>query len=254
MTLNQIPQLQINDKFISYIESKSKKKDDLTIIFLHGLRSNMMGKKAVKLEEVCIDQGLHYIRFDNFGHGQSSGEFQESKIGDWLEGLEHIVENLAQKEVILIGSSMGGWISMLFAQKYPNKVKAVIGVAAAPDFTEELMWKKLPQAKQQELVEKGLVYVKSADGRYTYPIRYDFIREARNHLIMQDDSLNIQCPIQLVHGKQDLDVPYDTVFEIKKRLPQKQVSIITHESGDHSLSDEEGIKMISDSLLSFVTC
>ncbi len=212
------------------------------VIFLGGLMSDMTGSKATHLEAYCHQEKLSFIRFDYKGHGQSSGEFTEGSIGTWLSDAQAILDQVANpdQKYILIGSSMGGWIMLLLALANPNRVHALLGIAAAPDFPTKLMWDQLPKEQQQELVEKGIIHLPSDYSDDPYPIRHAFIEESRQHNLL-DGKIDITCPVRLLHGMRDEDVPYQFSLDIAHKMTSDDVDVLFIKSGDHRLSSEENL-------------
>lgn len=214
------------------------------IIFMGGLMSDMTGTKATALEAHCKANNLSFIRFDYQGHGQSSGQFTEGNIGLWASDALAIFDALTnpdQKQII-IGSSMGGWMMLLTALARKETIHGLIGIAAAPDFPEKLMWQKLEPAQQAELKEKGIIYLPNDYGE-PYPIRLDFIEESRQHVLLDGD-IALDCPIRLLHGMADPDVPYRFSGMIAQAVTSTDVDIHLIKDGDHSLSREEDIEKL----------
>ena len=237
------------DKFITYNQYKSNKKNSPYVIFLHGLMSNMEGIKAKYIENYCKSLNYNFLKFDNFGHGMSSGEFIAETIGSWLNGLELILEQLADQPVILVGSSMGGWLSLLAAIKFPDKVHSILCLAPAPDFTEESIWQKLPSFMQEQMQQKGWIDISSADYKsHTYSISYALITEARNHLLLTKNNIEIKCPVHLIHGIMDKDVPSAVSTRLFEKLTCKNVVLKLIKDADHKLSRPQDLKVIANSI------
>ena len=245
--------LYTNDKkrFLAYHTSKTIKREDPYIIFHHGLMSNMEGKKALWVEEFCNRNSYNYIRFDNFGHGKSSGKFEDQTITDWLEGLNLVIDSLAiDKEIILVGSSMGAWISMLAAMNKAKKIKALICISAAIDFTENLIWDKLSD-KEKRLIEiDGSLPVtgSNTDCNHSYPISFNLIQDGRKHLLLNQDIIDIDCPVHLIHGQQDVDVPVTLSQEAYVKISHDEVVLKIIKDGHHNLSREKDLAIIGNSI------
>ncbi|MDX2073541.1 MAG: alpha/beta hydrolase [Alphaproteobacteria bacterium] len=155
-----------------------------TVMFCTGFMSDMAGTKAETLSTHCAARGQSFIRFDYSGHGQSGGDFMDGTIGQWKRDTLAVLDELTEGPVVLVGSSMGAWLALLAAMERPERIKALIGISAAPDFTERLIWQKLAAAQQQELLEKGVFYAPSCYGEAPYPITRRLIEEARSHLLI----------------------------------------------------------------------
>ena len=239
------------NNFIAYNKHISDKKEVPTIIFLHGLMSNMNGEKALALEKYAIDKGYEFIRFDNFGHGSSSGKFTDQTISSWLEGLVLVIEKLASDKIIIIGSSMGAWIGLLGAIKFPEKIAGLVCIAAAADFTEELIWQALTEAEKAEFIQNGSYTIKGKNqGCHTpYPISLKLITDGRKNLLLADNNdIPINCPVHFIHGMQDFDVPYDISLRIAEKLTSHDVIIKLIKDADHKLSRPEDLQIIFESL------
>jgi pimeloyl-ACP methyl ester carboxylesterase len=246
--MNKIYNIEKN-KFIAYNQYKSNKKNSPYVIFLHGFMSNMDGVKAKYIENYCKNLNFNFLRFDNFGHGQSSGTFIDETIGSWLGGLQLVLEQLTDTPAILVGSSMGGWLSLLAALKFPSKIQSLICLAPAPDFTEESIWQKLPPFMQDEMQQKGWLNITNADYKsHTYIISHRLIAEARNHLLLTGDNINITCPIHLIHGSMDRDVAPSVSSRLFDKLASKNIVIKLIKDADHRLSRPCDLKIITNSL------
>lgn len=216
------------------------------VVFCGGFMSDMTGSKATALEAHCKERGKPFVRFDYMGHGQSSGVFAQGRIGSWAQNTIQILDDITQGSQILIGSSMGGWMMFLAALARPERVKGLIGIAAAPDFPSRLMWEKLNDDQRHELEDKGIIHIPS-DYDEPYPIRYDFIQESREQNLL-DDVIPVTCPVHLIHGMADADVPWEYAPIIANQLASDQVEISMVKSGEHSMSDESNITLILSTL------
>lgn len=239
-----------NSKFIAYDTLKSTKNKEPYIIFSHGLMSDRHGSKALALESYCRENDLNYIRYDNFGSGDSSGKFQDQNISSWLEGLMMVIDQLTTGRVVLVGSSKGGWLTLLAAQEYPEKVQAIVNIATATDFTEEVIWDQLPADKQQEMQQNGFTEVTGkGDGcNYSYPISFQLIEDGRKHLLLNKDYINISCPTCLIHGMVDIDVPYSYSTRTAEKIKGDQVVVKLVKDGDHKLGRPQDIKLLTNSI------
>src|SRR5690349_9461615 len=187
------------------------------IVFLGGFMSDMSGTKATALEAFCRARGQAFLRFDYFGHGASSGAFRDATIGRWREDAITVLDHLTQGPQILVGSSMGGWMMLLAALARPASVAALVGIAAAPDFTQELMWPSFSADEQRRLVNEGAITVPSEYDPRGYTITHQLIEEGRRHLVL-GDTVPIACPVRLLHGMADPDVPWQMSLRLAERL------------------------------------
>ena len=238
------------EKFLTYHKYNTTKKKAPCIIFHHGLMSDMDGSKAMWLEDHCKKNDYNFIRFNNFGHGSSSGDFSDQIISDWLEGLNLVIDELSHSPVILVGSSMGAWITMLTAKNRPSDILGMIGISSAPDFSEELIWNKLTDEQKQIMESTGICDVKGTDKdcSYTYPISFDLIKDGRKHLLLNKDKINIKCPVHLLHGIQDIDVPPSISKRIFTKIDHDDITLKLIKDGNHSLSRKQDLKVICNSL------
>jgi pimeloyl-ACP methyl ester carboxylesterase len=220
------------------------------IVFLPGLRSDMTGNKALYLDDYCRRRGRAYVRFDYFGHGASSGAFAEGTVGRWAQDAVAVIDGLTQAPQILVGSSLGGWIMLLAALARPERIHALVGVAAAPDATEDLLWPRLDRAQRRELMEKGSVTLPSDYDPAGYTYSRGLIEEGRRHLVMRA-AMPIDCPVRLLHGLADTSVPWQTSLRLAERLASRDVALTLVKDGDHRLStprDLERLGAVLDAL------
>jgi pimeloyl-ACP methyl ester carboxylesterase len=220
------------------------------LLWLGGFNSDMRGTKALALDGWAAEHGRACIRFDYSGHGESGGAFIDGTIGRWLEESVAVFEQFCRGPQVVIGSSMGGWIALLLARelaKNPVRNAALAGlvlIAPAPDFTEELMWKGFSPEIRQEIETNGLWLRPSPYGDGTpYPITRALIEEGRNHLLL-GSSIDVGCPVRILQGAQDPDVPWKHAFELAHRLPADDVVLTVIQDGDHRLSRPQDIARI----------
>lgn len=216
------------------------------IMFLGGFRSDMNGVKALALEKFCKEQGRAFLRFDYEGHGESSGKFEEGTIGKWKDNAMLALTKLTEGRQILVGSSMGGWIALLLASQKPRRTAGVVGIAAAPDFTE-IMLDRLKKTQLRELEKKGRIMV-ATDAGDDYPVTRKFIEEARGHLLLENGKIPINCPVRLLHGTKDTEVPWEVSLRINEKLASEDVKTILVENGTHTLSEPDSLKKIMSTL------
>ncbi len=214
-----------------------------SIVFLGGFMSDMSGTKATALERFCKAKDYCYTRFDYFGHGKSSGTFTEGTIGYWKNNVLAILDMLPNTKHIIVGSSMGGWLMLLAALERPEKVTALIGVASAPDFTENLIWNVMREDEKQELLNNGIFNQASDYSDSPYPITVQLIEEGRKHLLL-DKTIPIHCPIRLLHGMKDDDVPYTLSVTLAQKLESDDVQLQLIKRSDHRMSSEEDVAML----------
>ncbi len=205
-----------------------------TTVFLPGYRSDMGGAKAVAIDSWCRDRGTACLRLDYSGHGASGGAFVDGTIGRWTDDALLLVDRLTDGPLILVGSSMGGWIALLLALARPERLSGLIGVAAAPDFTEALMWEAMLPAERARLQQDSVLFIPSDYGE-PLPITLALITEGRRHLLMAAP-IPIAAPVRLLHGQRDPDVPWETALRLADRLDGTDVQVTLVKDGDHRLS------------------
>ena len=218
------------------------------VIFLSGFMSDMNGIKATTFEDACKSRDQSYVRFDYRGRPASSGSFEELGIDDWIEDAADVLDHLTEGPQVLIGSSMGGWISLVLALQKPERIKGLVLLAAAPDFTEETWRLKFTDAQRREVEEKGILRIPSNYGD-AYPFSQRLFDGGRKHLLLHD-KINVNCPVRLIHSKKDVDVPWQKSEKIKSLLTSEDVEITWIEDGDHRLSREEDMKLADEKVKS----
>lgn len=213
------------------------------VVFLGGYASDMTGTKASLLAERCAAENLSFLRFDYSGHGQSDGIFTDGTIGAWFADACAAFENLTEGPQIVIGSSMGGWMALKLAMKMPERVHALIGIAAAPDFTEDLMWLRLTTEQREALERNGVIYDETAPPEERAPMTLKLIQEARNHLLL-GAKIPISCPVRLLQGMKDADVPWQHALRIVENITHEDVQITLIKDGDHRLSRPQDLELL----------
>jgi pimeloyl-ACP methyl ester carboxylesterase len=229
--------LKLSDgESIAYNHFKGSK--SIGIIFIHGFLSDKEGGKALALEDWCKANDASYIRFDCLGHGQSSGEFNDGTIGGWAGNVLSVIDEVTEpdKRYILVGSSMGGWLMLLAALARSKRIAGLVGIAAAPDFTEDIVKDELSKEQLQEMEENGITYIPNDyEGAADYPITKKLIEEGKNNLLLKG-VIPISCPVRLIQGVEDASVPWVTAVTTAGHLMSKDVEVILSKDGDHRLS------------------
>ena len=205
-----------------------------TVVFLPGFRSDMRGAKAVEVAALCAARGAGCLRLDYGGHGASGGRFEDGTISGWTADALHGIDRLTEGPLVLVGSSMGGWIALLVALARPDRVAGLVGIAAAPDFTERLMWDAMLPAERATLLRDGVVFAPSGYGD-PVPITRALIEDGRRRLLL-DGPIPLACPVRLLHGQRDPDVPWETSLRLAERLASPDVQVTLLKDGDHRLS------------------
>ncbi len=221
------------------------------IVFLHGLMSDRNGTKALALAEHCARAGRACISFDMYGHGASSGRFQDGNISRWTSDAVAVIDHLTEGPQILVGSSMGGWVMVRAALARPDRTAGLIGIAPGPDFTEDLMWPEFSEMERTALETKGVVDVQSDYDERPYPISRQLIEDGRENLVLRGP-IPISCPVRLIHGQKDTAVPWETSMRLAEKISGDDVNVLLVKNGDHRLSgaaDIDRLCMVLDELV-----
>jgi pimeloyl-ACP methyl ester carboxylesterase len=218
------------------------------LFWLGGFHSDMQGTKAIALDAWAAEHHRACVRFDYSGHGESGGDFIDGTIGRWLEESVAVFEQFCAGPQVVIGSSMGGWMALLLAReiaKRPENRASLAGlvlIAPAPDFTEQLMWNGFSPEIQREIQTNG-VWLRPSRYGDPYPITRALIEEGRDHLLL-GSAINVGCPVRILQGAQDPDVPWRHAFALAHRLPSDDVVLTMIQDGDHRLSRPQDIARI----------
>jgi pimeloyl-ACP methyl ester carboxylesterase len=204
----------------------------------------MTGVKALYLDEYSRRRRRAYVRFDYFGHGASTGDFARGTIGRWTEDAVAVIDQLTGGPQILVGSSMGGWIMLLAALARPVRIHALVGVAAAPDATEDLLLPRLDAAQRTELMTTGAVTLPSEYDPAGYTYHLSLIEDGKRHLVTRLP-IALSCPVRLVHGMRDASVPWQTSLRLADQLASRDVTVILVKEGDHRLSTPPDLARLS---------
>lgn len=218
-----------------------------TLVFLPGLRSDMQGTKAQLTASLCAEQGHACLRLDYSGHGASGGRFEDGTIGRWADDALLLLDRLTAGPVVLAGSSMGGWIALLLARARPARIAGLLGIAPAPDFTERLMWASMMPQEREALLRDGVLRVPSEYGE-PLPITRALIEDGREHLVLDGD-IPVACPVRLLHGQADPDVPWELSLALAARLASRDVRLTLVKDGDHRLSRPADLALLRAALL-----
>jgi pimeloyl-ACP methyl ester carboxylesterase len=225
------------------------------LFWLGGFKSDMRGTKALALDAWAAERQRACVRFDYSGHGESGGDFADGTIGRWLDESVAVFTQFCEGPQVVIGSSMGGWMALLLARELvrrPRSRAALAGlvlIAPAPDFTEELMWKAFsPEARHQ--IETTGVWLRPSEYGDPYPITRHLIEEGRNHLLL-GGAIELGCPVHILQGAKDPDVPWKHAFALLHRLPAEDVVLTMIQDGDHRLSRPQDIARILAAVAEF---
>ena len=230
-----------NKRKIKY--SYLNKKNRVVVVFFHGFMSDMIGKKPIAIENFCKKKGLGFLKFEYSGHGKSSGKFTDGNISKWTSDARQLISSiLTKKKFIFIGSSMGSWIALNLFKRFHTQIKGFIGISSAPEFTEEIMWKKFNKKIKKIILKNQIYYLDNTYGT-PYPITKNLIMDGRKNKILVK-KIYTEIPVALFHGLRDKIVPLKfsiLVFKLFKTQNKKIVKII---DGDHSLSRKKDLRKI----------
>jgi pimeloyl-ACP methyl ester carboxylesterase len=215
------------------------------VIFLSGFKSDMSGSKATALAEFCRARGQAFLCFDYFAHGETGGDFAAGTIGHWRDDAVAALDELSDGPQILIGSSMGGWLMLLAALARPARIRGLIGIAAAPDFTEDLIFAALGEADRTKLQHDGRLEQPSAYSDDPYVISWKLIEEARQHLLLRE-AIPLDGPVRLLQGMADPDVPFAVALRLAEKLRSADVQLRLIKDGDHRLSRPQDLALLFD--------
>jgi len=234
--------------------SKSKKlrylsinqNSNLSIVFLHGFMSDIEGDKPKNFLNYCKKRKLGFLAVEYSGHGKSSGKFNNNNISKWTEDVKVSINKIInKKKFILIGSSMGSWLSLNQFKYFKNQIKGFLGIGSGPEFLERLMWKKFSDKVKKEIIQKGIYQLKH--GEYEYPITYQLIKDGRKNKVLHK-KYKIKIPVTMVHGSKDEVVPVIYSRKILKIFNNAKKNILVIKNGDHSLSNKVNLKKINKEL------
>ncbi len=214
-----------------------------TVFWLGGFRSDMRATKAQALDRWAEQAGRAYVRFDYSGHGESGGTFEEATISRWLEDSLAVLDDFATGPFVLVGSSMGAWLALLVTRELRKSARRPAGlvlIAPAMDFTERLMWQRFPPDIQQTILDKGVYLRPSLYSPEPYPITRALIEDGRRHLLL-GETIATGCPVHILQGMEDPDVPWRHALELVEHLPGDSVSMTLIKDGDHRLSRQEDL-------------
>ena len=237
-----------NTKKLRFIDNYFKNK--LYIVFLPGFMSDIDGKKPQAFRQYAVKNKLGFLAIEYSGHGKSSGKFIKGNITKWSNDAKNSIKRIIKKnKFILIGSSMGAWISLNQFKYFENQILGFVGIGSAPEFLERLMWKKFPKKNKNEIITKGLSVIKN--GKYEYPITAQLIKDGRKNKILSK-KLRSKIKVIMIHGGKDEVVPVSFSRKVLAVFPNAQKKLVEVKNGDHSLSNKIHLNRIIKELNSIV--
>ena len=239
--MNKLKYLKIsNNKKIRYLSNNYTK--NLYIVFLHGFMSDIEGKKPKSIFKYAKKNKLGFLALEYSGHGKSSGKFINGNISKWSKDVEIIIKKIVKKNnFILVGSSMGAWLSLNQFKNFKKQIKGFLGIAPAPEFLENLMWKKFTKKMKTETIKKGIYNLKH--GNYEYKISLQLIKDGKKNKILHK-RINSKINVTMMHGSKDEVVPQSYSKKVLKIFNKAKKKLVIIKNGDHSLSNKKGLKRI----------
>ena len=248
--MNKYKFLKISSsKKIRYLINKYKKKP--YVVFLHGFMSDLEGEKPKKILKFCNSKKIGFLAMEYSGHGKSSGKFTKGNISKWTNEVRIAIKRVVKKnKFILVGSSMGSWISLNQFKFFNNQILGFLGIGSAPEFLENLIWKKFNYKMKNETKKKGIYNLKH--GNYEYPITYQLIKDGRKNKILNKKILS-KIHVTMIHGKKDEVVPVNYSRKVLKIFKNANKKLLIINNGDHSLSSKRNLKKITTELNSIIS-
>ena len=248
--MNKFKYLRISKyKKIRYLSNDFK--DNLYIVFLHGFMSDIEGEKPTAILKYAKKNKLGFLALEYSGHGKSSGKFTTGNISKWSKDVEVLIKKIVKKNnFILVGSSMGAWLSLNQFKNFKKQIKGFLGIGSAPEFLENLMWKKFTKKMKSETIKKGIINLKH--GNYEYPITHQLIKDGRKNKIL-DRKIRSQINVTTIHGSKDELVPQSYSKKVLKVFSKAKKKLVIIKNGDHSLSSKQGLKRIKIELHKIVS-
>mgnify|MGYP001174667512 CR=1 FL=1 len=234
------------NKYIKIRYLKIHKKKSNYIVFLHGFKSDLEGKKPKTLFKFARKNRLGFLALEYSGHGKSSGKFTNGNISKWSMETSKLIKKIVKKnKIILVGSSMGAWISLNQILKFKKQIHGFVGIGSAPEFLENLMWKKFSKKMKKNIKKNGIINLKHGD--YEYPITYQLIKDGRKNKVL-NKSFNQKIKITMIHGQKDASVPIIYSRKILKIFKKAYKKLIIVKNGDHSLSKTKWLRVIKNEI------
>jgi len=235
----------LNKKKIKYLFIK--KNSEITVVFFHGFMSDMIGAKPTAIQKFCRKHKLNFLKFEYSGHGRSTGKFIKGNISRWTNEAKQLIRSKIKKNkrLIFIGSSMGSWIALNLFPYFKKQIKGFIGIASAPEFLEELLWKKFNKKIKKIIMTKKIYNLEH--GEFVYPITKQLIFDGRKNKVL-NNKINLKIPLVLFHGTNDEVVPLKFSIKIMKICKKSKKKLVKIQNGDHSLSKKSDLKKICNEL------
>ena len=228
-----------------------KKNSPIIVVFFHGFMSDMMGAKPTAIQKFCIKHKIDFLKFEYSGHGKSTGKFINGNISIWTNEAKQLIKSKIKKDkkIIFVGSSMGSWIALNLFAHFKKQIIGFVGIASAPEFLQELMWKKFDEKTKKIIMTKNIYHLEQ--NNYTYPITKQLILDGKKNKVL-NNKINLKIPIILLHGTKDKVVPLKFSKKILKICKKSKKKFIKIKNGDHSLSRKIDLKKICNEIKSIL--
>ena len=248
--MNKFKYLKVSkNKQIRYLDNNYKEKT--YIVFLHGFMSDIEGEKPKAIFKYAKKNNLGFLALEYSGHGKSTGKFTKGNISKWSKEVKITIKKVVKKnKFILVGSSMGAWLSLNQFKHFKNQIIGFLGIGSAPEFLQNLMWKKFTKKMKDEIIKKGFFNLKH--GNYEYPITYQLIKDGRKNKIL-NQRISSDIDVIMIHGSKDEVVPQSYSRKVLKIFTKAKKKLIIIKNGDHSLSSKKGLKKITTELNEIVS-
>ena len=221
---------------------KHHQKNTTYIVFLHGFMSDLEGKKPKAFLKFAKKNKINFLALEYSGHGKSSGKFIDGNISKWSKETSILIRKIVKKnKIILVGSSMGAWISLIQFQYFKTQIKGFLGIGSAPEFLEKLMWNKFSQRMKKEIKKNGIIHLKHGD--YEYPITYQLIKDGRKNKVLHKKIFQ-NINVTMVHGNKDKSVPVSYSKKVLRIFKNSKKRLVIVKNGDHSLSTPKLLKIL----------
>lgn len=247
---NEVRLLEVGTEKIAYFYEPPKGRE-ITVMFLHGFFSSMNKTKGSYLKEFCLEKGYGFLSLDYSGHGDSSGDFEDGCISQWLRDCKAVIQYTGAKNLIIVGSSLGGWMMVHLALGLPNLVSGLIGIAVAPDFTKDIP-NRLTPAQRQELETKGKLMLSSDYNASGVAITKKLIEDANDLLLLDRGGIPCNVPVRLLHGMKDTDSPSELSLKLMQELSSTDVEVILIKEGGHTLSEPNNLQLLRQVLTGLI--
>ena len=225
---------------------KHHQKNTTYVVFLHGFMSDLEGKKPKAFLKFAKKNKINFLALEYSGHGKSSGKFIDGNISKWSKETSILIRKIVKKnKIILVGSSMGAWISLIQFQYFKTQIKGFLGIGSAPEFLEKLMWNKFSQSKKKEIKKNGIIHLKHGD--YEYPITYQLIKDGRKNKVLHKKIFQ-NINVTMVHGNKDKSVPVSYSKKVLRIFKNSKKRLVIVKNGDHSLSTPKWLKILKSEL------